>query len=257
MGGYGLEDDGEGCCASSDYATGPCCMRPSFFLLATMFLSLALVGAYIGVIVTDYRIGDVEDELSRVHVQQYTLNGGMRPQFYTYNASGEWSVPSGIFMPADGPPYARSWCTFSENTRMAQVRFIVQGSAETTSAQLLNWVEFRFEVPYGLPVGVLPGGETPYSRCPMPLCGTADYRVGIGSGGSFTNAESAFLTLGRITQNRTLVAPVPLTCGCSMEMPVRMSCTFPGSGLYTLDGAFEAQGEFWYQTVNATVPPSA
>jgi hypothetical protein len=252
-----VEDADEGCCASSDYATGPCCLRPPILFTAILFLTAAVFCAYIGVIVTDYRIGEVEDELSRVHVQQFTLDGGMRPQFYTYNTSGEWSVPSGIFMPADGRMYARSLCTFAENTRSAQVRFIVQGSAETTSAQLTNWVEFRFEIPYGLPLGVLPGGETPYSRCPTPQCGTADYRVGIGSSGSFTNAESAFLTIARVTQNRTLIAPVPVTCGCSMEMPVRMSCSFPGSGLYALDGAFEAQGEFWYQTVNNTVPPSA
>lgn len=235
---------------------GPCYERPGVICLILFLLSLAITGAYIGLVTVDAHVGNVAAELDTVHVQQYTLLGGMRPQLYTYNASGEWSVPSGIFMPADGGMYSRSWCTFSENTRTAQVRFIVQGTAETTSAHLLNWVEFRFEVPYGLPIGVNPGGEVAYSRCPMPLCGTADYRVGIGGGAEFTNAESAFLTLARVTQNRTHIAPAPVTCGCSQEMPVRMSCSFPGDALIFVDGALEVVGEFWYTTTNVTVPPS-
>jgi hypothetical protein len=254
-------DDEERFCGGDDaeYADGPYWKRPKFFCGMFVFVWLAIGGLAYGLVTVDWRAGNIEDELARVHVAQFTLDGGMRPQFYTYNATGEWSVPSGIFMPADGRMYSRSWCTFSENTRTAQVRFIVQGTAETTSAQLENWVEFRFEVPYGLPIGVQPGGEmgAAYTRCPLPQCGTADYRAGIGGGGGFTNAESAFLTLARVSQNRTRVAPAAVTCGCSLENPIRMSCTFPGNALLALDGPLEVQGEFWYTTANVTLPPSA
>jgi hypothetical protein len=239
-----------------DEYAGPCCLRPGVLAGAFCIIAVLFAGAFIGIAVVSGDVDDLTAELSRVHVQQYTLDGSMRPQFYTYNQTGEWSVPSGIVMPADGRMYARSWCTFSENTRTAQVRYVVQATAETSSAQLSNWVEFRFEVPYGLPIGVQPGDSTAeYTRCPMPQCGTADYRAGIGAAGGFTNAEAAFVTVARVAQNRTRIAPVPVTCGCSQENPPRMSCTFPGSGLVPIDGPLDVTGEFWYTTADVTVPP--
>ncbi len=252
-------EDEERCCGGDTEYEGPVYYKPKFTLGMILFLWVAVAGVCYGIVAVDYRSGTIEQELDRVHVQQYTLDGGMRPQFYTYNATGEWSVPSGIFLTADGRMYSRSWCTFSENTRTASVQFVVQGTAETTSNQLNNWVEFRFEVPYGLPIGVLPGSEqgATYTRCPMPQCGTADYRAGIGGGSGFTNAESAFLTLATVSQNRSRLAPVPVTCGCSLETPIRMSCTFPGASLLPLDGPLEVHGAFWYTTLNATVPPGS
>lgn len=249
-----MEDWGDGedgaCCGG-----GPCCLRPKVLLGTFATVGVLIVLAYVGIGVVNNRVGKVNAELVRVHVQQYTLDGSMRPQFFTYNQSGEWSVPSGIVMPADGRMFARSWCTFSENTRTAQVRFIVQATAEVSSAQLTNWVEFRFEVPYGLPIGAVSGGNADYTRCPLPLCGTADYRAGVGAMNEFTNAESAFMSIARVSQNRTRIAPVPVSCGCSQENPIRMSCTFPGAGLLPLDGALDITGEFWYTTANVTVPP--
>ncbi len=252
------EDDERLCGGSNTEYEGPCWHKPKFVVRMFFLVWVAIIALGVGLVMNSYRTDDVEQDLSRVHVQQYTLDGGMRPQVYTYNATGEWSVPSGIFMPADGRMYSRSWCTFSENTRTAEVRFIVQGTAETTSSQLTRWVEFRFEVPYGLPIGVLPGSEhaTDYTRCPLPQCGTADYRVGIGGGGGFTNAESAFLTLANVWQNGHL-APVPVTCGCSLETPIRMSCSFPGASLLSLDGQLQVNGVFWYTTLNVTVPPGS
>ncbi len=238
-------------------SAGPCCLRPNVLMGSFAAVGLVFIAAFVSIWLVQANVDGVSDELARVHVQQYTLDGSVRPQFYSYNQTGEWSIPSGIVMPADGRMYARSWCTFSENTRTAQVRYIVQATAEVTSAQLANWVEFRFEVPYGLPIGTFPGDSVAYTRCPMPQCGTADYRAGIGAGAEFTNAESAFLTLARVSQNRTHVAAVPVTCGCSTENPIRLACTFPGAGLLPIDGALDITGEFWYTTANVTVPPGA
>jgi len=237
-----------------EYSQLPCYHHPTFQLV----FSLALLVLFSGVAVlawTNYvQLEKVHTDIDNVHVQQYTLEGGMRPQFYTHNISGDWSVPSAIVMPADGKMYSRSWCTFSENTRTASVRLVIQATAEVTSNQLKSLVEFRFEVPYGLPVGVLPGTTTEYSKCPAPICGMSDYRIGIGTDHGFQDQESAFFTVGQVVQNRTSLVPTPIECGCSAEVPARMSCSFYGSRLYPQDGPLAIVATITYSTVNVTKP---
>lgn len=243
------------CCEDEEYV-GPCLLHPRVVLALNILIfgCIAAVGTYAFLI--DDRVNGLSDELSGVHVQEYTLDGGMRPQFFTFGASGDLSVPSGIIMPADGRAYSRSWCTFSENTRTAEVRFVIQGTVETSSAQLGGGVEVRFEIPYGVPIGTVPGASVEYSRCPTPQCGTGDYRTGIGAMGTFVNMESAFFTQAQVSQNRTHLAPAPVSCGCSAESPIRLSCAFSGAQLLPMDGAFSISGVFMYTTANLTVPLS-
>lgn len=245
--GWNDEDDDE---------PGPCCLRPRFVMIFNFIVVVAFTVGFVVSYLLSVQIADVNAELQNVHVQEFTLDGGIRPQFFTFNSSGEWSVPSGIYLAADSRMYSRSWCTFSENTRTARINFIVQGVAETSSNQLSTGVEFRFEIPYGVPIGVIPGTTSAYSRCPVPQCGTADYRTGVGPMGSFTNMESAFFTLGQVTQNRTHIAPAPIVCGCSLETPIRISCSFSGKQLLPIDGELGLSGTIMYSTVNKTVPPT-
>ena len=105
-------------------------------------------------------------------------------------------------------------------------------------------------------MGSVAGTTTEYSRCPFPQCGGADYRIGVGPMNSFTNMESAFFTIGQIVQNRTQLAPTPITCGCSLETPIpRISCSFSGKQLLPIDGELGLSGAIMYSTVSKTVPP--
>jgi hypothetical protein len=221
-------------------------------MLLVIIFGVSVVATY--TVSNYYAIDRNRQELQSVHVQQYTLEGGMRPQFYTHNISGDWTVPSGILMPADGRMYSRSSCTFSENTRTAQVQFVIQATAEVTSNQLQSLVEFRFEVPYGLPIGVNPGTTTEYTRCPAPVCGMSDYRIGIGPNNAFQDQESAFFSVGQVVQNRTQLVPTPIECGCSSEIPARMSCSFFGKQLLSINGPLAITGTIDYATVNLTKP---
>lgn len=238
-----------------DEPPGPCCLRPRFVLIFNVVAVTAIALAFGVSYALSLQIEDMKHELQNVHVQEFTLEGVIRPQFFTFNSSGEWSVPSGIYLSSDSKMYSRSWCTFSENTRTARVDFIVQGVAETSSQQLNTGVEFRFEIPFGLPIGEVPGTTVEHSRCPFPQCGAADYRNGVGSMGAFTNMESAFFTMGQVTQNRTRMAPAPIVCGCSMEDPRRFSCSFPGNQLLPIDGELGLIGTILYPTASKTVPP--
>ena len=243
----GGEDD-------DDYGYQPCCFAPKFTVASLVILFCMGTGVFLWAYLNTQAIDKVNKELALVHVQQYTLEGGMRPQFYTHNRSGDWTVPSAVIMPADGKTFSRTWCTFSENTRTAEIRFLIQATAEVTSGKLQSLVEFRFEVPYGLPLGVNPGSVTEYSRCPAPKCGTSDYRIGVGADNSFQDQESSFFTMGQISQNRTHSASTALECGCSAEIPPRMSCSFHGSELAQMDGSLAIVGNIVYATVNATQP---
>lgn len=246
--GWSDEDDDE---------PGPCCLRPRVVAAINIIVFLSLLCTLTYAYTLDLHIDKLHDELQEVHVQEFTLDGGMRPQFFTFNSTGEWSVPSGVYLSGDGKMYSRSWCTFSENTRTARVDFVVQGTAETSSRQLNTGVEFRFEIPYGAPIGSVIGAEgVEYSRCPLPLCGGSDYRAGIGPMGTFTNMESAFFTIGQVTQNRTRIAPTPVSCGCSMEMPTRISCSFSGAQLLDIDGELGVAGTIMYTTITKTQPPA-
>ena len=251
-----MDDQDEPCFYTTDsnYEYVPCFLSRKFTLVSIALLACACGVLLFLCIDNQNNVHHLRNELQATHVQQYTLEGGMRPQFYTHNRSGDWSVPTGIIMPVDGRMFSRSTCTFSENTRTAEVLVIVQTNAEISSNQLHNLVEFRFEVPYGLPIGVAPGTTTTYSRCPAPVCGTSDYRIGIGANNGFQDAESSFFSTGQVIQNRTLVAPTPIECGCSNEVPARMSCSFFGSHLLPIDGPLAIIGRISYVTANLTVP---
>lgn len=243
------------CGDGDDYEEGPCFLRPKNLGLLLILLFLISSAALVLSGVDIHKIHSAESSL---HLQTsfiHALEVKIRPQFYSKSKFNETHIPSSIIMVKDESLYSRAFCSF-EQSSITRLDFLLQSEIDLSGQDIVNYVdnllEFRFEVPYGMELRNHNLNSYSYSvpeqqrnlekersiitTCPIPECGRWDYRERIGNG-NFMNADSVFISQSQVYLNTVKKLPIPITCGCSMEIPSRFSCMMPTDLLLGQKGA--------------------
>lgn len=236
------------CWEDDDYDEGPCYMRPRALGAILIFFMLTTVVTLTLSIIDIHKIRKSESEYHKQQNFVHSMEVKVRPQFYSISKFNETHIPSSIIMVKDESLYSKAYCVFDDSS-ITRLDFMLQLDLDFTATDIQQYintqVEFRFETPYGMELQST--NQELNTKCPNPECGRWDYRDHIGNG-NFLNADSVFITQTQVYINTLQILPVPITCGCSMEVPPRFSCLLPSSILYGEKGSIAIFISMIYQS---------